>query len=79
SGISSDAFDQAIRIEAQGGAGLTAAMAAKGIGLLTAVETSIFYLGFNMRDPVVGGDSERARLLRRAIAIAVDQEEYIAI
>ncbi len=79
SGISSDAFDQAIRIDAQGGAGLTEAMAAKGIGLLTAVETSIFYLGFNMRDPVVGGDSERARLLRRAIAIAVDQEEYIAI
>ena len=79
SGISSDAFDQAIRFDAQGGAGLTPAMAEKGIGLLTAVETSIFYLGFNMRDPVVGGDSERARLLRRAIAIAVDYEEYIAI
>ncbi|MCO5763593.1 MAG: ABC transporter substrate-binding protein, partial [Chromatiaceae bacterium] len=79
SGIASDAFDQAIRFDAQGGAGLTPAMAEKGIGLLTAVETSIFYLGFNMRDPVVGGDSERARLLRRAIAIAVDYEEYIAI
>ena len=79
SGISSDAFDQAIRFDAQGGAGLTEDMAAKGIGLLTAVETSIFYLGFNMRDPVVGGDAERARLLRRAIAIAVDYEEYIAI
>jgi ABC-type transport system substrate-binding protein len=79
SGISSDAFDQAIRLDAQGGAGLTEAMAAKGIDMLTAVETSIFYLGFNMLDPVVGGDSERARLLRRAIAIAVDQEEYIAI
>ncbi len=79
SGISSDAFDQAIRLDAQGGAGLTEAMAAKGIDMLTAVETSIFYLGFNMLDPVIGGDSERARLLRRAIAIAVDQEEYIAI
>ena len=79
SGIASDAFDQAVRIDAQGGAGLTEDMAAKGIGLLTSVETSIFYLGFNMRDPVVGGDSERARLLRRAIAIAVDYEEYIAI
>ena len=79
SGISSDAFDQAIRFDSQGGAGLTEAMADKGIGLLTAVETSTFYLGFNMRDPVVGGDSERARLLRRAIAIAVDYEEYIAI
>jgi len=79
SGISSDAFDQAIRFSGQGEAVLTERMREKGIGLLTAVETSIFYMGFNMRDPVVGGDSERARLLRRAISIAVDYEEYIAI
>lgn len=79
SGISSDAFDQAIQFSGQGEAVLTERMQEKGIGLLTAVETSIFYLGFNMRDPVVGGDSERARLLRRAISIAVDYEEYIAI
>jgi ABC-type transport system substrate-binding protein len=79
SGITSDAFDQAIRFDAQGEAALTDAMAAKGIGLLTSVQTSIFYMGFNMRDPVVGGDSRRARLLRRAISIAVDYEEYISI
>ncbi len=79
SGISSDAFDQAIRFDAQGGAGMTAAMVDKGIRLLTSVETSIFYMGFNMRDPVVGGEAESARLLRQAIAIAVDYEEYIAI
>ncbi len=79
SGISSDTFDQAMQFSAQGEAGLTETMADKGIGLLTAVETSIFYMGFNMRDPVVGGDSERARLLRRAISIAVDYEEYISI
>lgn len=79
SGIASDAFDQAIQFSTQGEAVLTETMADKGIGLLTAVETSIFYMGFNMRDPVVGGDSERARLLRRAISIAVDYEEYISI
>jgi len=79
SGISSDAFDQAIQFSGQGEAILTKGMRKKGIGLLTAVRTSIFYMGFNMRDPVVGGDSERARLLRRAISIAVDYEEYIAI
>ncbi|MCB2261914.1 MAG: ABC transporter substrate-binding protein [Candidatus Thiosymbion ectosymbiont of Robbea hypermnestra] len=79
SGISSDAFDQAIQFSGQGEALVTRRMQEKGIGLLTAVQTSIFYLGFNMRDPVVGGDSERARLLRRAISIAVDYEEYIAI
>jgi ABC-type transport system substrate-binding protein len=79
SGISSDAFDQAVQFTTQGEAALTEDMEARGIELLTSVETSIFYLGFNMRDPVIGGDSERARLLRRAISIAVDYEEYISI
>ena len=79
SGISSDSFDQAIQFSAQGEAVLTESMREKGIELLTAVESSIFYLGFNMRDPLVGGGSEPARLLRRAISIAVDYDEYVSI
>lgn len=79
SGISSDAFDQAVQIDSQGEPILTDAMRKQGISLLTSVEPSIFYLGFNMLDPVVGGESERARLLRRALAIAVDFEEFISI
>lgn len=79
SGISSDSFDQAVRLSSSGEATLTDDMRGKGINLLTTVATSTFYAGFNMLDPVVGGDSERARLLRRAIAIAVDYEEYISI
>lgn len=79
SSILSDSFDQAIQFSAQGEAQLTPAMQEKGIRLLTAVRTSISYIGFNMTDPVVGGDSERARLLRRAISIAVDYEELISI
>ncbi|MCU0833402.1 MAG: ABC transporter substrate-binding protein [Chromatiaceae bacterium] len=79
SGISSDAFDQAIQYGSQGEAALTPAMEEKGIRLLTAVQASIFYMGFNMRDPVVGGDGEATRLLRRALSIAVDFDEYIAI
>jgi len=79
SGISSDSFDQAVRFNDQGEAGLTDAMRARGIALGTAVETSVFYLGFNMADPVLGGDSERARQLRQALTIAVDFEEYISI
>jgi ABC-type transport system substrate-binding protein len=43
------------------------------------VASAIYYMGFNMLDPVVGGNSERARLLRQAISIAVDFEEYISI
>ena len=79
SGISSDSFDQAVQFNDQGQVGLTPAMRAKGIQLTTAVQTSISYFGFNMRDPVVGGDGEPARLLRRAISIAVDYEEFISI
>ena len=79
SGISSDAFDQAIQIGADGAPLLTEDMRAQGIQLLTSVEPSIFYIGFNMLDPLVGGDSQRARLLRRAISIAVDFEEFISI
>ena len=62
-----------------GEATLTDEMRRQGIALSTAVETSIYYTGFNMKDPLVGGDSERARLLRHAIAIAFDMEEYISI
>jgi ABC-type transport system substrate-binding protein len=79
SGVSSDAFDQAVQLDPQGEARLTPAMEAKGIALQTSVRASVSYLGFNMLDPVVGGDSERARLLRRALAIAIDFDEYISI
>ena len=79
SGISSDAFDQAIKFDSAGEAGLTADMREKGIELVTAVQASVWYMGFNMVDPLLGGDSERARLLRQAISIAVDFGEYISI
>jgi len=79
SGIASDSFDQAIGFSSQGEAVLTDALRERGIELLTAVESSVFYLGFNMRDPLIGGDGESARLLRRAISIAVDYDEYVSI
>ncbi len=79
SGVASDSFDQAVQFNAQGEANLTPEMEGRGIQLLTATTTSIWYLGFNMLDPVVGGDSTRSQLLRRAISIALDFEEYISI
>ncbi len=79
SGISSDSFDQAVRVNVGGDVGLTDEMLDRGIRLLTSVKTSIFYMGFNMLDPVVGGLHERSTKLRQAISIAVDQEEYISI
>ncbi|MDH5229630.1 MAG: ABC transporter substrate-binding protein [Gammaproteobacteria bacterium] len=79
SGISSESFDQAIQVGNQGEVNLTEEMAAKGIKLSTVVAASSYYFGFNMRDEVIGGLSERARLLRQAIAIAFDYEEFISI
>ncbi|HEX7812703.1 MAG TPA: ABC transporter substrate-binding protein [Burkholderiales bacterium] len=79
SAISSDAFDQTIQINANGEVGLTEQMEKQGIRLQTSVATSVMYMGFNMLDPLIGGDSERARKLRQAVSIAVDQEEFISI
>ena len=55
-----------------------------GIQLPTTIETSIWYLGFNWLDPVVGqGDTpeqqEKNRKLRQAISIAFNWEEYVAV
>ncbi|MDQ7089702.1 MAG: ABC transporter substrate-binding protein [Methylococcales bacterium] len=79
SGIASDSFDQAVQFTGDGDAQLTTAMQNKGIQLQTTVATSIYYLGFNMLDDVVGGNTEKARKLRQAISIAIDYEEYISI
>lgn len=80
SGISSDSFDQAVRINVGGDVALTDEMREKGIRLLTSVRASTFYMGFNMLDPMVGGESsESSRKLRQAISIVLDQEEFISI
>jgi oligopeptide transport system substrate-binding protein len=78
-GITSDHFDQAIRVAVDGAAEPSQEMAEKGIQLATSVAATIYYFGFNMKDPVVGGSTERARKLRQAISIAVDMEEYLSI
>jgi len=79
SGIASDSFDQAVQFTGAGDARLTPMMREKGIQLQTAVTTSVFYLGFNMLDKVIGGYSEQKQKLRQAISIALNYEEYIAI
>ena len=79
SGVNSDNFDQVISMGADGSANLSADMQARGISLHVSDSPTVFFMGFNMLDSVVGGESESARLLRHAISIAIDQEEYIAI
>jgi oligopeptide transport system substrate-binding protein len=78
-GIPRDSFEQVVSYGVDGSAALSAELTEHGVELLTAVEPSSIYLGFNMRDPLVGGLDERARKLRQAIAIALDTEEFISI
>ena len=80
SGIGSDTFDQAVQFSGQGDITLSDDMVARGIRLQTSLATSVAYLGFNMLDPLIGAAAgERARKLRLAVSIAVDQEELISI
>lgn len=79
SGISSEAFDQAIQVSSAGSMDLSDEMREKGIKLRGSVEPSIFYMAFNMADTVVGGYTEEKKKLRQAISIALNQEEYISI
>jgi ABC-type transport system substrate-binding protein len=84
-GIASDNFDQAVRVGVSGETALTPEMQQRGIRLVTAVESTTYYLAFNFNDPVVGagkGDERsrvRARKLRQALSIAIDWEEFISI
>ncbi len=78
-GISSDSFDQAIQFSGGGDPQLTESMRRQDIQLFTTVETSIFYVGFNMLDPVVGGLGKDRQKLRQALSIAFDYDEYISI
>lgn len=79
SAISSDSFDQAIRINQFGEPMLSQEMTDKKMYLVQTLQPYIYYMGFNMLDDVVGGSSERARKLRQAISIAVNYDENIAI
>ena len=82
SGISSDSFDQAVQVGGGGDVTLSDKMQAQGIRLITSVDISDMYLGFNMLDTLVGSansNPEQARKLRLAISIAYDQEEFNSI
>ena len=79
SAVGQDSFDQVVNLGAGGELELTEAMRARGMRLSSSVMSSIFYTGLNMLDDTVGGDGPKQRALRQAIAIAIDQEESIAI
>ena len=75
SGIIKESFD-AIVVEGH----LSPEMTERGMGLDKDVEPSIFYIGFNMEDPVVGAPAgEKGRKLRQAMSLAFNVEEYLRV
>jgi ABC-type transport system substrate-binding protein len=75
SGIIKESFDRVIH---EGD--LSPDMAALGMRLERSVAPSVYYLGFNMGDPVVGAAAgERGRKLRQAMSLAVDSAEFLRI
>jgi ABC-type transport system substrate-binding protein len=59
---------------------LSPEMEARGMRLERAVRPGVYYLGFNMTDPVVGASAgERGRKLRQAMSLAVDVPEFLRV
>lgn len=59
---------------------LSPEMEARGMRLERSVRPGVFYLGFNMSDPVVGAPAgERGRKLRQAMSLAVDVPEFLRV
>ncbi|MFA6931345.1 MAG: ABC transporter substrate-binding protein, partial [Lentisphaeria bacterium] len=79
SGIPSDLLDSATTFNQNGELALSQEMRERGMKMHCSVTPTIFYFGFNMLDPLVGGNSENRRALRQAISIVLDYQEYIDI
>ena len=58
---------------------LDPALAKAGVQLVRGTDAGSYFLLFNMRDDVVGGASRSATALRRAIAMAFDDRDYVAV
>jgi ABC-type transport system substrate-binding protein len=72
SGIVRESFDKVVRSDR-----LSPEMEALGMHLDKSVTPAIYYIGFNMDDPVVGtAGGERSRLLRQAMSLVTDSKEY---
>jgi oligopeptide transport system substrate-binding protein len=75
SGIARESFDKVISER-----GLSEEMQSLGMSLTKSVVPAVYYIGFNLDDPVVGrAGGERSRLLRQAMSLATDVQEYLRL
>jgi len=77
-GNTNKVFDQAFTVGPDG-LELTKELERNGITVSQDMKPGMYYYGFNMRDPVLGGYTDERRKLRRALQIAFNLEEYINI
>jgi len=71
--IIKESFDAVVQNDA-----LSPQMAARGMRLDKTVEPSIFYIGFNMDDALVGAPAgEAGRKLRQAMSLVIDAKAYL--
>jgi oligopeptide transport system substrate-binding protein len=71
-------FDQAFVVRPDG-VEMSPEMQGHDITMSPDVKPGLYYYGFNMRDPVVGGYTEDKRKLRQALQIAFLTEEYLNV
>lgn len=71
-------FDRAFVVGARG-TEISPEMEGFNLTMSPAVEPTVFWYGFNMLDPVVGGYTEDKRKLRQALQIAFRTEEYLNV
>jgi ABC-type transport system substrate-binding protein len=72
SGIAKESFDSVVLEDR-----ISPEMAARGIELAKTVRPAVYYIGFNMDDPVVGASATASgRGLRQAMSLAIDSREY---
>ncbi len=75
SGILQESFDKMVHEGA-----LSEEMAKSGMQLEKSVDPSVYYIGFNMDDPVVGRPAgDQGRKLRQAMSLVIDANEYARV
>jgi ABC-type transport system substrate-binding protein len=74
----------AYQVSIQDGTGLAPELKAHQIQLPSTLQVGLWYYGFNWLDPVVGAgrtpqEAQRNKLLRQALSIAFDFQEYVSV
>lgn len=75
SAVAKESFDKVVLQDR-----ISPEMQARGVSLKKTVAPGVYYIGFNMDDPVIGrAGGERARAIRQALSLATDVQEFLRL